>query len=56
MPITTKNKPKYFVIFFLFILWLAFAPILAMKVVIGKNIKKAGIFKKPILKGKLAFK
>ena len=27
-----------------------------MKAVIGKNIRKAGIFKKPILKGKLAFR
>ena len=32
------------------------APTLAIKVVIGINIKKAGIFINPILKGKLAFK
>ena len=51
-----KNIPKYFIIFFLLILWLAFAPNVAIKAVIGKKIKKAGIFKKPILKGKLAFK
>ena len=31
-----------------------FAPYLAIRVVIGTNIKKAGIFIKPILKGKLA--
>ena len=32
------------------------APILAMIVVIGIKIKKAGIFIKPILKGRLEFK
>ena len=52
----TKNKPKYLVIFFLLILWLALAPNLAMKAVMGKKIRKAGIFKKPILKGRFAFK
>ena len=31
-----------------------FAPTLAIKVVIGINIKNAGIFINPILKGKLA--
>ena len=33
-----------------------FAPTLAIKVVIGINIKNAGIFINPILKGKLASK
>ena len=37
-------------------LFTVFAPILAINVVIGINIKKAGIFINPILKGKLAFK
>jgi len=32
-----------------------FAPILAITVVMGTNIKKAGMFKKPKLKGILAF-
>ena len=54
--LTIKNKPKYLVIFFLSILWLTLAPSLAMKVVIGKKIRNAGIFKNPMLKGKLAFK
>ena len=31
------------------------APILAIKDVIGINIKKAGIFTKPMLKGRFAF-
>ena len=35
---------------------IAFAPILAIKVVIGTIIKKAGIFIKPTLRGKFAFK
>ena len=33
-----------------------FAPTLAIKVVIGTNIKNAGILIKPILKGRFAFK
>ena len=36
--------------------WTVLAPILAINVVIGIKIKKAGIFKKPILKGKFVFK
>ena len=49
---TIKNNPKYLVILILSILWLAFAPSLAIKAVIGKKTKKAGIFKKPMLNGK----
>ena len=47
-----KNKPKYLVIFFLSILWLTFAPNLAMKAVIGKKTKNAGTFRNPKLNGK----
>ena len=54
VPMTIKNNPKYLVILILSILWLAFAPSLAMNAVIGKKTKKAGIFKNPILKGKSA--
>ena len=36
--------------------WLTLAPILAIKAVIGKNIRKAGIFKNPKLKGNWAFR
>ena len=54
--ITKRNIPKYLLILFLSILWTVLAPILATKVVIGIKIKNAGIFKKPILKGKLVFK
>ena len=53
---TIKNNPKYLVILILSTLWLAFAPSLAIKAVIGKKTKKAGIFKKPMLKGKSASK
>ena len=49
---TNKKIPKILLILFLSILWTVFAPILAIKVVIGIKIKKAGIFKKPMLKGK----
>ena len=35
--------------------WTIFAPTLAIKDVIGINIKKAGIFTKPKLKGRFAF-
>ena len=38
------------------ILWLALAPNLAINAVIGKNVKNAGMFKNPMLKGKFAFK
>ena len=48
--------PKNLLILFLSILCTVLAPILAMKVVIGIKIKKAGTFKKPTLKGKLVFK
>ena len=48
-----KNIPKNLLIFFLSSLCTVFAPILAMKVVIGIKIKNAGTFKNPILKGKL---
>ena len=48
--------PKYLVSFFLSILWLFLAPNLAINVVIGTNIKNAGILIKPTLNGKFAFK
>ena len=38
------------------ILCIVLAPILAIKVVIGTIIKKAGMFIKPMLKGKFTFK
>ena len=37
-------------------LFTVFAPILAINVVIGIKIKNAGIFKKPILKGKFVLR
>ena len=43
-------------IFFLLILWTVLAPILAINVVIGINIKKAGIFINPTLNGKLTLR
>ena len=36
-------------------LWTVLAPILAMKVVIGIKIRKAGTFINPILSGRLEF-
>ena len=54
--INIKNIPKNLLILFLSNLWTVLAPIPAMKVVIGINIKKAGIFKKPILNGRLLSK
>ena len=52
IAIINKKKPNNLLILFLSILWTVLAPILAMKVVIGIKIKKAGMFKKPMLKGK----
>ena len=54
----TKSLVLFFsvMILFLSILWTVLAPIRAMKVVIGINIKKAGIFIKPILSGRPEFK
>ena len=54
VPITYKKTPNILCNFFLFILCTLLAPILAIKVVIGINIRKAGILTKPILKGKFA--
>ena len=51
---TIKNNPKYLVILIFSTLWLTFAPSLAMKAVIGKKTRKAGMFKKPRLNGKSA--
>ena len=51
-----KKIPKYLCNFDLFILFETFAPTLAMNIVIGINIKKAGIFIKPMLNGKFTFK
>ena len=48
---TKKRKiPNNFPISFLFTLWTVFAPTLAINVVMGTNIKKAGILTKPKLK------
>ena len=49
---TSKLKiPNNLVINFLSILWTVFAPNLAINIVMGTNIKKAGILIKPMLKG-----
>ena len=56
VPAVYKKIPNNLVIFALFVLYIVFAPILAIKVVIGTNIKKAGIFIKPMLNGKFTFK
>ena len=49
---TSKLKiPNNLVINFLSILWTVFAPNLAINIVMGTNIKKAGMFIKPMLKG-----
>ena len=56
VAIINKNIPKYLLILFLLILWTVLAPILAINVVIGMNIKKAGILINPKLKGRLASK
>ena len=49
-----KNIPKNLLILFLFILCTVLAPKRAINVVIGIKIKKAGMFKNPILNGKFA--
>ena len=56
VPITYKKIPNNLWTFDLSIRWTVFAPTLAINIVIGINIKKAGIFIKPILKGKFASK
>ena len=56
VAIINKNIPNNLLILFLSILCTVLAPILAIKVVIGINIRNAGIFKKPALKGKFVFK
>ena len=56
MAIINKKIPKYLLILFLSILCTILAPIRAINVVIGINIKKAGTFKKPKLKGIFVFK
>ena len=55
-PTIYKNIPNSFVTIFLSSLCTVFAPIFAITVVIGTNIKKAGILINPILKGKFASK
>ena len=56
VPITYKKIPKNLCNFALSILLDLLAPTLAINIVIGINIKKAGTLIKPILRGKLAFK
>ncbi len=51
-----KKTPKNLCNFDLLILCTVFAPILAINIVIGINIKKAGIFINPTLNGKLVFR
>ena len=51
-----KNEPNNFVTFFLSILWIIFAPTLAINIVIGIKIKKAGILINPMLSGIFACK
>ena len=51
-----KKIPKNLCNFDLSILFDVLAPTLAINIVIGINIKKAGILIKPMLNGKLAFK
>ena len=49
---TSKLKiPNNLVINFLSILWTVLAPNLAINIVMGTNIKKAGILMKPMLNG-----
>ena len=56
IEITKRKTPKILLILLLSILWTVFAPILAINVVIGIKIKKAGIFKNPKLKGRFVLK
>ena len=56
VEIINRNIPKYLLILFLSILWTVLAPNLAIRVVIGINIKKAGTFINPILNGKLVLR
>ena len=51
-----KKIPNNLFIFFLSIRCTVFAPTLAINVVIGIKIKKAGMLIKPILNGKFVFK
>ena len=55
-PIIIKNIPKNLLIFFLSNLCTVLAPILAIIVVIGMNIKKAGKLINPTLNGKLVLR
>ena len=48
----TKKNPNNFVIMFLFILCTKVAPTFAIYIVNGINIKNAGIFINPMLRGK----
>ena len=56
VPTIYKKIPKNLCSFDLFILFTVLAPTLAINIVIGINIKKAGMFINPTLNGKLAFK
>ncbi len=56
VPTIYKKIPKNVCNFDLLILWTAFAPTLAINIVIGINIKKAGMFINPTLNGKSVFK
>ena len=56
VPTIYKKIPKNLCSFDLFILFTVLAPTLAINIVIGINIKKAGIFINPILNGKLVFR
>ena len=53
---TYKNTPNNLCAFNLSILYTVFAPTLAIKLVMGTNNIKAGIFTKPILNGRLTSK
>ena len=56
VPTIYKKIPKKFCNFDLSSLLTVLAPTLAINMVIGINIKKAGIFMNPTLNGKSAFK
>ena len=56
VPTTYKKIPKKTWSFVLSILCAELAPTLAINMVIGINIKKAGTLIKPMLKGNLTFK
>ena len=56
VPTIYKKIPKNLCSFDLFILFTVLAPTLAINIVIGINIKKAGMFINPTLNGKSVFK